>query len=368
MISIEKPTQPAQRLPLFSRSGQMKRVAIINDTPKKKKKVKTEGNEEEESPFKDYARPSAMEVKNCVYLLEALHGKPERSCSTTTVLDTLVRTILSQNTTDKNSRAAFLNLKKHFPSYASVLAAAPGAVEDSIRSGGLADKKAENIKAILRDLLIQWPQHCINGEPSLEFMRDLPTSQVKDILLAYKGVGPKTISCVLMFNMAREEFPVDTHVFHIAKKLQWAPSSCGSPELCYAHLNARVPAEDKYSLHVLLVEHGKRCPSCSKGGRTQLPPVGPCPLSNWTEKRDMHVSSLASIAAMSACSSPSSSSASVSLGCDLSSAYSYSHVEVKEEVKGKGSAKGKDRKPKVLHHHDLQCGVAAYQNESKEDD
>jgi endonuclease III-like uncharacterized protein len=26
----------------------------------------------------------------------------------------------------------------------------------------------------------------------------------------FKGVGPKTIACVLMFNMQRHEFPVDT--------------------------------------------------------------------------------------------------------------------------------------------------------------
>ena len=75
----------------------------------------------------------------------------------------------------------------------------------------------------------------------------------------------QTISCVLMFAMERAEFPVDTHVWHITKKLGWVPSTC-SRESCYEHLNNRVPDEFKFALHVLLVDHGKVCKSCSKGG------------------------------------------------------------------------------------------------------
>lgn len=31
-------------------------------------------------------------------------------------------------------------------------------------------------------------------------------------LMRFKGVGPKTVACVLMFTLARAEFPVDAHV------------------------------------------------------------------------------------------------------------------------------------------------------------
>ena len=75
----------------------------------------------------------------------------------------------------------------------------------------------------------------------------------------------QTISCVLMFAMERAEFPVDTHLWHITKKLGWVPSTC-SRESCYEHLNNRVPDEFKFALHVLLVDHGKVCKACSKGG------------------------------------------------------------------------------------------------------
>lgn len=36
----------------------------------------------------------------------------------------------------------------------------------------------------------------------------------------------------------------------------------------------------RYDLHVLLVEHGKRCPRCSKTGHPRKEVHGPCPLVN----------------------------------------------------------------------------------------
>ena len=95
------------------------------------------------------------------------------------------------------------------------------------------------------------------GECSLEYMRDMETEAVKQELTSFKGVGAKTVSCVLMFCLRRAEFPVDTHVWKIALALGWVPKSADRDQT-YAHLNVRVPDDIKYDLHVLLVEHGKR--------------------------------------------------------------------------------------------------------------
>ena len=72
--------------------------------------------------------------------------------------------------------------------------------------GGLADIKAARIRAILDDLATQ------RGSLSLEHLRQESEDGVKAALRDYKGVGPKTIACVLMFCLRRPEFPVDTHV------------------------------------------------------------------------------------------------------------------------------------------------------------
>lgn len=219
------------------------------------------------------------------------------------VLDSLVRTILSQNTTDKLSAQAFSQLKQAFPTWKAVLAAPPAKVEAAIKIGGLAQTKVERIRAILETILAERPEDCPGGEPSLEYVREMSTEEVKAELGRFKGVGPKvrtyvctdapacmqcvdsrshhststntdkpktrqTISCVLMFTIGSpHEFPVDTHVLHIAKRLGWVPPSAGRVET-YAHLNGKVPDAIKYSLHVLLVRHGKSCRSCSKVRRT----------------------------------------------------------------------------------------------------
>uniref|UniRef100_A0A7S0ZG28 HhH-GPD domain-containing protein n=1 Tax=Timspurckia oligopyrenoides TaxID=708627 RepID=A0A7S0ZG28_9RHOD len=188
------------------------------------------------------------------------------------VLDSLVRTILSQNTTDSISHIAFDSLKQSYPTWQQVLHAKRSDLEACIRIGGLAEIKVARILAILKTLADE------RGEPpSLEYVREMSDDQIKAELGRFKGVGPKTIACVLMFCLNRAEFPVDTHVWHIAKKLKWVPSYADR-EQTYHHLNARVPNEIKFELHILLVEHGKCCRKCSKGGRLIKKEVGPCPL------------------------------------------------------------------------------------------
>jgi len=46
------------------------------------------------------------------------------------------------------------------------------------------------------------------GECSLEHLRSRSDEDIKGELLKFKGVGPKTAACVLMFSLGRFEFPV----------------------------------------------------------------------------------------------------------------------------------------------------------------
>ena len=166
------------------------------------------------------------------------------------VLDQLVATILSQNTTDALSWPAFLRLKAAFTDWDSVRTAAVEDIAAPIRSAGLSAVKSQRIKAILEQL------HSTRGECSLEHLRGMSDGDAKALLCGFKGVGPKTVACVLMFALRRHEFPVDAHVWKLARALGWVPDGA-SREATYAHLNARVPGEMKHELHVLLVEHGK---------------------------------------------------------------------------------------------------------------
>jgi len=234
-----------------------------------------DGQEVDLGPYPAFERPIPAECHFATEALRELHGTPDRTkSSASTVLDSLVRTILSQNTTDINSSRAFASLKARFPTYAEVLSASRGDVADAIRSGGLADTKAARIQSILATLREETGAE----EPSLEHLRDLGTAEIKKQLSRFPGVGPKTVSCVLMFCLQRAEFPVDTHVWRISRMLGWVPAKAGRNE-AYFHLNQRVPDRLKYDLHIFLIRHGKSCRKCAANGRPRQAKDIECPLA-----------------------------------------------------------------------------------------
>ena len=59
--------------------------------------------------------------------------------------------------------------------------------------------------------------------------REMDDEAIKEELTRFKGVGAKTVACVLMFCLERPEFPVDVHVRAAgsARELN-APHSAGS--------------------------------------------------------------------------------------------------------------------------------------------
>jgi endonuclease-3 len=238
------------------------------------------------TPFAEHRAPSPAACARAVAALSAMHGPVHReltpppiiaqdtaSCGKLErVLDALVATILSQNTTQKNSTAAMAKLMATFGGdYQKMRRAGAGAIAQAIYQGGLSATKSRVILGILQSL----PD--VGAGPSLEHLRALSDDDAKAALIAFDGVGAKTASCVLLFCLNRESFAVDTHVHRIARRLNWVPRSA-TRDQAHDHLEVRVPAALKYPLHVLLVSHGKTCPECAAKGRPQRPPLGPCPL------------------------------------------------------------------------------------------
>lgn len=97
------------------------------------------------SPFPDFNRPYEEDCRQVVEALTALHGVKEIQNSIRPVLDALIRTILSQNTTDKTSMVAFQNLKRVCPTWKDCLAADDSVIEEAIRFGGLAEIKVSEM-------------------------------------------------------------------------------------------------------------------------------------------------------------------------------------------------------------------------------
>ena len=178
------------------------------------------------------------------------------------LLDGLVHTVLSQNTSDVNSHRAFQQLKERFPDWEGAAGATTAEIEEAIRSGGISRVKAERIKALLEIVR----RDC--GEYSLECLRDMRPEEATGYLLDIPGVGRKTAAVLLLFQMGYPSFPVDTHIFRVGKRLGLIPAAA-SPDKAHDIMDAAVPDDIKFRLHINLIEHGRqtckaRKPKCSE--------------------------------------------------------------------------------------------------------
>ena len=166
-------------------------------------------------------------------------------------IDVLIATILSQNTSDVNSRRAFDSLISTFDSWEAVASAPAEYIAQAIKSGGLSRIKAVRIKQVLNKIEGE------RGHICLDFLTSMSISEAEDYLMSLPGVGPKTASCVLLFGLGKPSLPVDTHVFRVARRLGLIDSRVS---IAKAHnlLQEQIPPQKVYQFHLHMIEHGRR--------------------------------------------------------------------------------------------------------------
>ena len=182
--------------------------------------------------------------------LESSFGKPHPGAKSD-ALAMLIKIILSQATTDTNSRRTFQNLKKRFKTWENVLEAAEEEIADAIRLGGLANQKAKAIK----DLLARIKNR--HGTLSLKFVDQMTNEAARDYLLNFRGIGPKTVACTLLFALHKEVFPLDTHIFRVLRRMGILPEKITDAK-AHRLLDQLVPHGKFYSLHVNLIRLGRK--------------------------------------------------------------------------------------------------------------
>ena len=182
--------------------------------------------------------------------LKAVYGTPEPE-KHIDPLDCLIETILSQSTTNVNSQRAFETLKQRFADWEEVRRARLTSIEAAIRSGGLARQKSVIIKRILNEIKDQ------RGSLDLSFLRTVPLAEAKEFLSSFRGVGPKTLACVLLFACNAPVFPIDTHIFRIARRLSLIPEKCNDKE-AHEMMEQVIPQECFYEAHINFIRHGRK--------------------------------------------------------------------------------------------------------------
>ena len=217
---------------------------------------------------------NTRKIKVLENLLEKEYGK-KMLTPTKDPLSELIATILSQNTSDNSSHRAYRNLKHDFKNW-DVLRKAPlRKIVQSIKIGGLEKIKAERIKNILNQIYEG------KGSVNLAFLKKWDTEKVKEYLSHFKGVGDKTIACVLLFALSRPVLPVDTHILRVSKRLgliSWKTDS----KKAHILLQNKIPPALVYPFHLNLIEHGRKI--C----KARIPLCGDCVLFQECEFKDKH--------------------------------------------------------------------------------
>ncbi|QGN07162.1 endonuclease III [Halorhabdus sp. CBA1104] len=202
----------------------------------------------------------------------------------------LVRTILSQNTSDAASQPAHdALLERYGDSEAPRLTEASNAqrsesrddgtdlvaaladadqasLAETISGAGLHNQKSARIIDIAQRIRSEY-----GGEAAFDaFLRGEPAESVRETLLDMTGVGPKTADCVLLFAGGRDGvFPVDTHVHRIYRRLGIAPAGADH-ERVREILERDVPDQHCGFGHTASIQFGReycsaRKPACLDG-------------------------------------------------------------------------------------------------------
>ncbi|KAK4349790.1 hypothetical protein RND71_029103 [Anisodus tanguticus] len=155
-------------------------------------------------------------------------------------------------------------------------------IVEPIKSRGQGNVLAAKIKNFLNRLVED------HGSIDLEWLRDVPTDEVKEYLLSIVGLGPKSVDCLRLLTLRHCAFPVDINVARISVRLGWVPLQ-PLPDGIQMHLLEKYPLESSiqkylwprlcnldlltlYELHYHMITFGKVF--CTK----KNPNCNACPL------------------------------------------------------------------------------------------
>ncbi|MFC3958727.1 endonuclease III domain-containing protein [Halovivax cerinus] len=210
----------------------------------------------------------------------------------------LVRTILSQNTSDVASQPAHDALIERYgpddassgrgaastdsnaaADLATALAEADrDAIAETISSAGLYNQKSRMIQEAA-----EWIRSEFDTAADFDaYVKASDPGTVREELLSVHGVGPKTADCVLLFAGGREGvFPVDTHVHRIGRRLGIAPADADHEGVREA-LETAIPGAKCGFGHTAMIQFGReyctaRKPACLDGPEA-------CPLADQCDR------------------------------------------------------------------------------------
>ena len=191
-------------------------------------------------------------------ILDELYPEPPIPLDHTDPFTLLVAVLLSAQCTDERVNLVTPGLFALAPDPQAMAAQPVEAILEKIRSCGLAPTKAKNISKLAQRLVEEFDGMVPKDLATLE---TLP------------GVGHKTASVVMAQAFGVPAFPVDTHIFRLARR--WGLSRGKNVEAVEKDLKKLFPADRWNDAHLQIIFFGREyCPA-----RGHDPEV--CPICSW---------------------------------------------------------------------------------------
>ncbi len=192
-----------------------------------------------------------------------------------TPLEVIVGAVLTQNTAWTNVERAIANLKAADAlDWFRLHAMKPTELAGLIRPAGYFNIKAKRLKN-----LVAWIVERFEGD--LDRMFAVPTSTLREELLAVNGIGRETADSILLYAGQHTTFVVDAYTARILRRHRLIDEEADYEQikdLFESSLPADTALFNEY--HALLVEVGKRC--C----RPRDPRCAECPLQPFPHTLD----------------------------------------------------------------------------------
>jgi endonuclease III len=210
------------------------------------------------APAKETLAQRRQRTGKLIERLKVTHPDARCSLNYANALELLVATVLSAQCTDERVNMVTNTLFKKYRTASDYAGAAPGVLEEDIKSTGFYRNKAKALRGCCAELLARY-----GGE--------VPATMAA--LVQLPGVGRKTASVILgnAYDMA-EGIVVDTHVRRFSGRLGLTEHS--DPDKIEQDLVQVVPRQDWIVVGHLLILHGRRV--CS----ARAPKCAVCPVND----------------------------------------------------------------------------------------
>ena len=169
-----------------------------------------------------------------------------------TAFEVCVGAVLTQNTNWKNVERAIMNLRRNrLLTPSAIRGVRQDRLARAIRSSGYYNQKAKRLKIFAR-----WFDCSLGNR--FKNAKGIPTSRLRDKLLAIPGIGPETADSILLYAFGRPTFVVDAYTRRLVERHNMLPEDASYDEIKLLFESSLKKSPKIYNeFHALIVRLGK---------------------------------------------------------------------------------------------------------------